>query len=338
MTLTLDGQYRLQGWVVSAFVHGLALTVALGLMAQVKPAAPKEAFKWDVALVEPEQIQETHQAEIKPTNEPAKPTPRPASPVPSQPQMVTQEVQPREVTPVVQREVRQVVETTQAIEQMVAVQPRTEVVTPVREQQPAEVAQTTQAVVETVVPVMQHEAVTAEPVITATQASQTVTQPVVTEASAPPVNTRTVETASVTHDSDLPAPSAPPMAAASEAKPAEPVARESAPQVAMATPPTSAVKADHGWLAESLWRRVAELKRYPSAARLNGWEGKVVLRVVIRADGQLADVKIQKSSGYDALDRAALEAIRLACPLHMKHELHASEVAMNLPIVYSLAN
>ena len=338
MTLTLDGQYRLQGWAVSAFVHGLALAVALGLMAQVKPAAPKEAFKWDVALVEREQTQETQQAEIKPTKEPAKPTPRPASPVPSQPQMVTQEVQPREVTPVMQREVRQVVETSQPIQQTVAVQPRTEAIPPVREQQPAEVEQTKQAVVETVAPVMQHEAVTAEPVITAAQASQTVTQPVVTEASAPPVNTRTVETASSAHDSDLPAPSAPPTAAASEAKPAESVARESAPQVAMATRPAPIVKADHGWLAESLWRRVAELKRYPSAARLNGWEGKVVLRVVIRADGHLADVKIQKSSGYDALDRAALEAIRLACPLHMKHELHASEVAMNLPIVYSLAN
>ena len=100
MTLTPDGQYRLQGWVVSAFVHGLALTVALGLMAQVKPVVPKEAFKWDVALVEPQRIQETRQAEIKPTQEPAKPTPRPAAPAPSKPQMVTQEVQPREVTPV----------------------------------------------------------------------------------------------------------------------------------------------------------------------------------------------------------------------------------------------
>ncbi|MEP6959147.1 MAG: TonB family protein [Nitrospirota bacterium] len=334
MTLSLDEQHRMQGWAVSAIVHGLALTVALGLMAQVKPAAPKEAFKWDVALIEPEQIQEAHQAESKPTNEPAKPTPRRSSPVPSQPQVVRQEVQPREVTPVVQRELRQVVETSEPIQQTVALEPRTESVTPIREQKPAEVQQTKQAVVESVAPVLQHEEVTA---VSATPAAQE-SQPVITEASLHPVETRTAETASVTQDSDPPAPSAPPTAAANEAKPAESVARESAPQVAMATRPAPTVKADHGWLAESLWRRVAELKRYPSAARLNGWEGKVVLRVVIRADGQLADVKIQKSSGYDALDRAALEAIRLACPLHMKHELHASEVAMNLPIVYSLAN
>ena len=137
---------------MSVFVHGLALTVALGLMAQVKPVVPKEVFKWDVALVEPQRIQETVQTEAKPTQEPAKPTPRPAASAPSKPQMITQEVQPREVTPVVQREIRQVVETSQPIQQAVAVQARTEEVTPVREQQLAEVQQTDQSVVESVGP------------------------------------------------------------------------------------------------------------------------------------------------------------------------------------------
>jgi len=335
MRLSLDGQYRLQGWAVSAFVHGLALTVALGLTARVETVVPKEAFTWDVALVETERPQEMNQAEIRPILEPAKPSQSPASSVPSQPQIVTQEVQSREVTPVVQREVRQVVETSQPIQQTLAVQPRTEAVTPVNEQQPTEVQQ---AMVEAAAPVVQHEAVTAEPVVTAVQAPQILTKPETAEAPAHPVEAQAVETASVTNPSDPPAPPAPPAPAANDAKPSESVARESAPQVAMAPRSTPAVKADHGWLAESLWRRVAELKRYPSAARLNGWEGKVVLRVVIRADGHLADVRVQKSSGYDELDRAALEAIRLACPLHMKHELNTSEVAMNIPLVYSLAN
>ena len=324
---------------MSALVHGLALTVALGLMAQVKPVVPKEAFKWDVALVEPPRIQETRQAEIKPIQEPAKPTPRPATPAPSQPQMVTQEVQPREVTPVVQREIRQVVETTQPIQQTVAVQAqaRTEVVTPVREQQPAEVQQIKQAVVESVAPVVHHEEVNAEPAITAAPVQQAVTQPVTTEVSIHPAEVRAVEAASVTRDSDPPAPPAPAAAAASDEKPTEPVVRESAPQVAMATRSTPAVKADYGWLAESLRRRLAEIKRYPSAARLNGWEGKVVLRAVIRADGHLSEVKVHRSSGYETLDNAAMEAIRLVCPLHMSNAMGAAEVAVYVPIVYSLA-
>jgi protein TonB len=324
--------------MVSALIHGLALTVALGLVAQPKPVVPKEAFTWNVALVEPQRIQETRQADIKPTREPAKPTPRPAISAPSQPQMVAQEVQTREVTPVVQREIRQVVEASQPIQQTVAVQTRTEAVTPVREQQPAEVQQTKQAVVESVAPVVQPEAVTAEPAITAAPVQQAVTQPVTTEASVHPVEARAVETASVTRDPDLPASSTPAPAAVSDAKPAESVVRESAPQVAMATRPSPAVKADYGWLAESLRRRLAEIKRYPSAARLNGWEGKVVLRAIIRADGHLSEVKVHRSSGHEVLDNAAMEAIRLVCPLHMTNAMGAAEVAVYVPIVYSLGS
>ena len=100
----------------------------------------------------------------------------------------------------------------------------------------------------------------------------------------------------------------------------EPAAMTTAPSLSAEAPltqqrtvdavaaPGAETKADNRWLAESLWRRVAELKRYPSIARLNGQEGKVILKAVIRSDGQLADVVVQKSSGYSALDAAAIEA------------------------------
>lgn len=97
-------------------------------------------------------------------------------------------------------------------------------------------------------------------------------------------------------------------------------------------------KVDNRWLAESLWRRVAELKRYPNTARMNGQEGKVILKAVIRSDGQLAEVFVLKSSGYAALDMAAMEAVKLACPLHMKHAIGKPLIVVSLPIVYSLAN
>ena len=102
--------------------------------------------------------------------------------------------------------------------------------------------------------------------------------------------------------------------------------------------PVHEAKADNRWLAESLWRRVTELKRYPNAARMNGQEGKVILKAVIRSDGYLADVSVQKSSGHSALDAAAIEAVKLACPLHMKHAIGKPQIVVSLPIVYSLAN
>ena len=323
---------------MSALVHGLALTVALGLMTQVKPIVPKEPFTWDVSLVEPQRSQETRQAEIKPTQEPVKSTLRPIAPAPSQPKMVTQEVQTREVTPVVQREVRQPIETSQPIQQTMAAQARTEAVMPVKEQQPTEVQQPTQSVAESVAPLVQQEAVTAEPAKPPAPVPQAVIQPVPTEAPVHPVKARAIETASVARDPDLHASSVPLTAAANDAKPAESVARESLSEVAMATSPTPAVKADYGWLAESLRRRLAEIKRYPSAARLNGWEGKVVLRAVIRADGQLSEVKVHRSSGHEALDNAAMEAMRSACPLPMTNTIAAAEIAMLVPMVYSLGN
>lgn len=116
-----------------------------------------------------------------------------------------------------------------------------------------------------------------------------------------------------------------------------PRSEEAAPaQFAKASPSGSETKADHRWLAESLWRRVAELKRYPSSARMSGQEGKVILKAVIRSDGHLADVSIQRSSGHELLDAAAIEAVKLACPLHMKHTLDKPQIVVSLPIVYSL--
>ena len=106
--------------------------------------------------------------------------------------------------------------------------------------------------------------------------------------------------------------------------------------VARVATPRPATKADYGWLAESLHRRIIELRHYPSTARLNGWEGKVVLKVSIRQDGQLKDVEVVKSSGHESLDQAAMEAVRRACPLHMKHELTAPMVVLHLPVSYSL--
>lgn len=116
-------------------------------------------------------------------------------------------------------------------------------------------------------------------------------------------------------------------------------AAESVPSLTAKAPvPNQETKEDHKWLAESLWRRVAEVKRYPTSARMNGLEGKVVLKAVIRSDGQLAEVTVQKSSGHNVLDAAAIEAVKLACPLHMKQELGKPQIVVSLPIVYSLAN
>ncbi len=178
-------------------------------------------------------------------------------------------------------------------------------------------AQAEQSIAEIVQPM-------SEPVVVAVSPQPIESQPIQQEpvASAPP------------SPSEVPVPQEAPVLVSSQDSPVD-----AAPvQVARAVGPTAEAKLDHQWLAESLWRRVAELKRYPNSARMNGQEGKVILKAVIRSDGQLADVFVLKSSGYAALDMAAMEAVKLACPLHMKHAIGKPQIVVSLPIVYSLAN
>lgn len=65
------------------------------------------------------------------------------------------------------------------------------------------------------------------------------------------------------------------------------------------------------------WRRKMERVgnlNYPQDARDNGLYGRLKLRVDIRADGSLIDVRIQRGSGHASLDEAAVRIVRLAAP------------------------
>ncbi len=50
--------------------------------------------------------------------------------------------------------------------------------------------------------------------------------------------------------------------------------------------------------------------RYPDLARKNRWEGQVLLRLSISADGRVSEVEVIRSSGYEILDEAAVSAVR----------------------------
>jgi len=334
----------LSGWGLSLIVHAVAVGVALAFVAQVKPVLKDEIFQWDVALVEapkvepsPERTEPDAKLVLAKVHEtlapPAEPTPETVMhrvapqqsvqmghPVIEQVKPVEQELEPLpepKVEPV-ERKVEVVQQKVDPVEQKVEVpQPKVEAVVnaepliaqnrPVTEAAPTETLEERPA---------HHESI--------------VRETAVAPSPEPPVMSATSSHAAA----DGP-PTAEPTSAATAPGPA---VTDAPVQVVKATAAGSEVKADHRWLAESLWRRVAELKRYPSSARLNGLEGKVVLKAVIRSDGHLAEVTVQKSSGHSVLDAAAMEAVRLACPLHMKHELGKPQIVVSLPIVYSLAN
>ncbi len=341
-------------WGLSLGLHAFIVGLAFMITAQVQPILKEEIFQWEVALVQPSpDAPQTEAPQSTSTIQPVKPT---AARI----VQTAQPIQPVEPT-------SDTVMTRVATPHSPAIIHPT-IAPPTPEIQPEVV----QAKVQPVEPQdskkeeIKKEEVKPEPhpAPVAREVSPPVESAAAAQAYEPPAPSRAhhAESAPVIHHEspsfEEMAPEWRPLVAVGEGPaktviesaaasfvPAEssavvaaPVqAPSSAPLVAKASPVRPATKADNTWLAESLGRRIKELTRYPSSARLNGSEGKVVLRVILRADGHLVDVVVHRSSGHEVLDRAAMETVRLACPIHMKQALSAEEVAVYVPIVYSLA-
>jgi periplasmic protein TonB len=167
--------------------------------------------------------------------------------------------------------------------------------------------------ISTVAPTVEREAVVQESQIITTQSAVTQT--------AKPVMTEPLETAAQ-HASVEPV--------------GEPTVRSQQPAVEQTIIQTAPVKADYGWLVKALLGRLDQLKNYPHMARINHWEGKVVLRAVIKDDGQVLMIDVHESSGRLILDNDAIETLRRASPLKLDHPLGKPQVAILMPISYAL--
>jgi protein TonB len=49
--------------------------------------------------------------------------------------------------------------------------------------------------------------------------------------------------------------------------------------------------------------------KYPDSARKEGREGTVVLRVLVDEEGRSRSLEVNRSSGFEALDKAAIETV-----------------------------
>ena len=75
---------------------------------------------------------------------------------------------------------------------------------------------------------------------------------------------------------------------------------------------------------------------YPEEAREKGYGGEVMLRVEVLPTGEVGRIELQRSSGYDLLDRSALGAVRRWRFLPAKNgEIHVSSW-VHVPIKFQL--
>ncbi|ULA62630.1 MAG: putative TonB protein [Nitrospira sp.] len=95
-------------------------------------------------------------------------------------------------------------------------------------------------------------------------------------------------------------------------------------------------RAHYGWLKEALAGKIERMKRYPDGAAERRWEGRVVVRGVITAAGELRDLVIAESSGFQALDEDAVALLRRISPLALAHPLGQAQVAWRIPITYGV--
>ncbi|MBA3016071.1 MAG: TonB family protein [Proteobacteria bacterium] len=75
--------------------------------------------------------------------------------------------------------------------------------------------------------------------------------------------------------------------------------------------------------AEERWRQehfdfikeaIRKNMTYPVIARKNGWQGRVLVSFVICQDGQVKDIRIEKSSGFALLDKNSVSIIKQSAP------------------------
>ncbi len=122
------------------------------------------------------------------------------------------------------------------------------------------------------------------------------------------------------------------MSAAPAVRPSVPAvaAVPAAPALAVANAGPSAEigAADYSQITARLRQNIA----YPYRARQQGMEGKVLVAFLLKADGSVADVRVEESSGHKLLDKDAVATVRKAAPFTSL----GRDYVLKCPISYSL--
>jgi protein TonB len=83
--------------------------------------------------------------------------------------------------------------------------------------------------------------------------------------------------------------------------------------------------------------KIERYKKYPDVARVKNIEGRVVVRFIITPDGGVREVKVTQCSRNQALDLAALRAVKDAAPFPKPpRRLFKGEIPLELMIVFEL--
>ncbi|MCX7189683.1 MAG: energy transducer TonB [Methylotenera sp.] len=115
--------------------------------------------------------------------------------------------------------------------------------------------------------------------------------------------------------------------------PPAPIVPHDPPQP-IAPPDTSAARDSYG---NTLWGAIGKHKQYPRIAQMRGWQGEAIVELQLDGNGKLKSKKIIQSSGYDALDKQALDMVEKAMPFPAPPEvLRGGSFSIKVPIPFKL--
>ena len=158
---------------------------------------------------------------------------------------------------------------------------------------------------------------------------KTVSKPIIkpilpTETKIEPVPPPPTEVIAIASKPETPPSSMPPV----------PIVTPDPPQPIATPPDTSAVRESYG---NTLWGAIGKHKQYPRIAQMRGWQGEAIVELQLDGNGKLKSKKIIQSSGYDALDKQALEMVEKAAPFPAPPEaLRGSNFSIKVPIPFKL--
>lgn len=118
------------------------------------------------------------------------------------------------------------------------------------------------------------------------------------------------------------------------------VANVAAPRPEPVSLPPAAPAADVGTIAQyrlAIISLARGLNRYPRLAIENNWQGRAEVRVAVGADGTIASLGLRSGSGYEILDRQALDMIgKAASQVALPEALRGREFTLDIPVIFSL--
>ena len=75
---------------------------------------------------------------------------------------------------------------------------------------------------------------------------------------------------------------------------------------------------------------------YPIIARKQNWQGRVLLTFKINDNGEVKNINVIESSGYNILDSAAVKALKKLNKIASNFHWPQNGIKINLPVIYQL--